>query len=154
MVNATCTELSRHDMVIRPPSSDFALTLLITQRSRSKLSITVPRYLFWERIVRAFLIAASAVLWVLTAQAQSDKSDFDLVCAITTGAQLSLGQDEQRSAATMAAHSFYIGRLSVRDDHTNWATVVASRLAEKQWAEPSPRLLGKCLDFYASKFKH
>jgi hypothetical protein len=47
-------------------------------------------------------MAAAAFLWAVTAQAQSDKSDFDLVCAITTGAQLSFGQDEQRSAATMA----------------------------------------------------
>jgi hypothetical protein len=94
---------------------------------------------------------ASFVLTV-TAQAQSDKPDFDLVCAITTGAQMN--QDEQRAAATMPAHSFYIGRLSARDDHTNWMTVVESRLAEKQWAEPSPQLLGKCLNFYASKFKH
>jgi hypothetical protein len=103
--------------------------------------------------VRAFLIAASLFLWAVTAQAQSDKSDFDLVCAITTGAQLTLGQDEQRSAATMAAHSFYIGRLSARDDHTNWAIVVAGRLSEKQWETPSSQLLGKCVDFYTSKFK-
>jgi len=94
----------------------------------------------------------ASFLWAVTAQAQSDKSDFDLVCAITTGAQMN--QDEQRAAATMPAHSFYIGRLSARDDHTNWTIVVASRLAEKQWAEPSPQLLAKCLDFYASKFKH
>jgi len=102
--------------------------------------------------VRALLIAAAALLWAVTAQAQSDKSDFDLVCAITTAAQMN--QDEQRAAATMPAHSFYIGRLSVRDDRTNWTIVVASHLVEKQWAAPSPQLLGKCLDFYASKFKH
>jgi len=100
------------------------------------------------------MAVAASFLWAVTAQAQSDKSDFDFVCAITTGAQLSLGQDEQGSAATMAAHSFYIGRLSARDDHTNWAIVIAGRLSEKQWATPSPQLLGKCLDFYASKFKH
>jgi len=40
-------------------------------------------------------MAAAAFLWAVTAQAQSDKSDFDLVCAITTGAQLSFGQDER-----------------------------------------------------------
>ena len=102
--------------------------------------------------MRAFLIAVASFVLAVTAQAQSDKPDFDLVCAITTGAQMN--QDEQRAAATMPAHSFYIGRLSARDDHTNWTIVVASRLAEKQWAEPSPQLLGKCLDFYASKFKH
>ena len=114
---------------------------------RAKRTIGGPSALRMMPVVASFL-------WAVTAQAQSDKSDFDLVCAITTGAQLSFGQDEQRSAATMAAHSFYIGRLSARDDHTNWTIVVASRLAEKQWAEPSPQLLSKCLDFYASKFKH
>src|SRR5262250_1360865 len=45
----------------------------------------------------------ASFLWAVTAHAQSDKSDFDLVCAITTGAQMN--QDEQRAAATMPAHS-------------------------------------------------
>jgi hypothetical protein len=101
--------------------------------------------------LRVMAVVAS-FLWAVTAQAQSDKSDFDLVCAITTAAQMN--QDEQRAAATMPAQSFYIGRLSARDDHTNWTIVIAGRLAEKQWAAPSPQLLAKCLDFYASKFKH
>jgi hypothetical protein len=100
---------------------------------------------------RGFLIVATSSLWAVTARAQSDKSDFDLVCAITTAAQMN--QDEQRAAATLPAHTFYIGRLSTRDDHTKWTTVVLSRLAENQWAAPSPQLLGKCLDFYASKLK-
>src|SRR5262252_1620145 len=94
----------------------------------------------------------ASFLWAVTAQAQSDKSDFDLVCAITTAAQMN--QDEQRAAATMPAFSFYIDRLSARDDRTNWTIAVAGRLAEKQWVAPSPQLLGKCLDFYASKLKH
>ena len=102
--------------------------------------------------MRALLIVAASFLWTVTAQAQSDKSDFDFVCAVTTGAQMN--EDEQRAAATMPAFSFYIGRLSARDDRTNWTIVVANRLAEKQWATPSPQLLGKCLDFYASKLKH
>jgi hypothetical protein len=106
----------------------------------------------WEgEAVREFLIVAASFLGAVTAQAQSDKSDFDLVCAITTAAQMN--QDEQRAAATMPAHTFYIGRLSARDDHTKWTIVIVSRLAETQWAAPSPQLLGKCLDFYASKLK-
>jgi hypothetical protein len=94
---------------------------------------------------------AGSFLWAVTAQAQSDKSDFDLVCAITTAAQMN--QDEQRAAATLPVHTFYMGRLSARDDHTKWTIVILSRLAENQWAAPSPQLLGKCLDFYASKLK-
>jgi hypothetical protein len=112
-----------------------------------------PVMLSWEdETVRGFLIVAASFLWAVTAQAQSEKSDFDLVCAITTAAQMN--QDEQTAAATMPIHTFYIGRLSARDDHTNWTIVVASHLAENQWAAPSAQLLGKCLDFYASKFKH
>jgi hypothetical protein len=95
---------------------------------------------------------AVSFLWAVTAQAQSDRSDFDLACAITTAAQMN--QDEQRAAATMPAHSSYIGRLTVRDEHTNWTIVIASRLAENRGAAPSSQLLGKCLDFYASKLKH
>jgi hypothetical protein len=102
--------------------------------------------------VRKFLVVAASFLWAVSAQAQSDKSNFDLVCAITTAAQMNQG--EQIAAATMPAHSFYIGRLSARDDHTNWAIVIAGHLSEKEWATPSPQSLGKCLDFYASKFKH
>jgi len=101
--------------------------------------------------VSGFLIVSASFLWAVTAQAQSDKSDFDLVCAVTTASQMN--QDEQRAAATLPAHTFYIGRLSAQDDRTNWTIVIASRLAENQWAAPSPQLLGKCLDFYASKLK-
>ena len=101
--------------------------------------------------MRGFLIVAASLLWAITAQAQSDKSDFDLVCAITTAAQMN--QDEQRAVATLPVHTFYIGRLSARDDQTKWTTVIVSRLAENQWAAPSPQLLGKCQDFYASKLK-
>jgi hypothetical protein len=97
-------------------------------------------------------MVAASFLWAVTAQAQSDKSDFDLVCAITTAAQMN--QDEQRAAATLPAHTFYVGRLSARDDHTKWTMVIVSCLAENQWAAQSPQLLGKCLDFYALKLKH
>jgi hypothetical protein len=45
------------------------------------------------------MAVVASFLWAVTAQAQSDKSDFDLVCAITTAAQMN--QDEQRAAATM-----------------------------------------------------
>jgi hypothetical protein len=99
-----------------------------------------------------FLIVSATFLWAVTAQAQSDKSDFDLVCAVTTAAQMN--QDQEKAAATLPARTFYIGRLSARNDRTNWTIVIASRLAENQWAAPSPPLLGKCLDFYASKLKH
>jgi hypothetical protein len=75
--------------------------------------------------VRGFLIVSASFLWAVTAQAQSDKSDFDLVCAVTTAAQMN--QDEQKAAATLPAHTFYIGRLSARDDRTNWTIVIASR---------------------------
>src|SRR5262249_29218131 len=59
----------------------------------------------------------ASFLWAVTAQAQSDKSDFDLVCAITTGAQMN--QDEQRAAATMPAHSLLYRPVK-------WPHIVAS----------------------------
>ena len=88
-----------------------------------------------------------AVLFIfavpLLAAAQSDKPkpDFDFVCAMTAGAQMSLKQDEPQAAAAVAFFSFYLGRLSARDDSTDWTIVVQGRLAERQWAAPVPQLL-------------
>jgi hypothetical protein len=96
----------------------------------------------------------AALLWSVATQAQTDKKDFDFACAIATGAQMSLSQNQSYSAGAIAAFSFYLGRLSVRDDTTDWTVVVQGRIAEKQYAAPSPRLLTTCLDFYTSKLKN
>jgi hypothetical protein len=57
--------------------------------------------------VSLFLIVSASFLWAITAQAQSNKSDFDLVCAVTTASQMN--QDEQRAAATHPTTSKALG---------------------------------------------
>jgi hypothetical protein len=95
-----------------------------------------------------------AVLSLAAAQSDKPKPDFDLVCAMTAGAQMSLKQDEPKEAAAVSFFSFYLGRLSARDDSTDWTVVVQGRLAERKWAAPVPQLLSTCLDFYQSKLKN
>ena len=70
---------------------------------------------------------------------------------MTAGAQMSLKPDQP---AVVAFFSFYLGRLTARDDTTDWTIVVQGRLAERQWAAPVPQLLNTCLDFYQSKLKN
>jgi hypothetical protein len=67
--------------------------------------------------------------------------------------EMALAQEQNKGGA-VAAFSFYLGRLSARDDTTDWTVVVQGRLAEKQWAAPSSQLLSTCYDFYMSKLKN
>jgi hypothetical protein len=102
----------------------------------------------------ACLSGLLAVPLLAAAQSDKPKPDFDFVCAMTAGAQMSLKQDEPKAAAAVAFFSFYLGRLNARDDSTDWTIVVQGRLAERQWAGPVPQLLSTCLDFYQSKLKN
>ena len=67
-----------------------------------------------------------------TAVAQDiSAKDFDLACAVTASAVVASspkGAVERDSA--MWLWSFYLGRLSGRDDKTFWAMVIKGRLAE------------------------
>ena len=47
--------------------------------------------------------------------------------------------------------SFYLGRLSGRDDKTAWGMVIKGRLAELREKAKSKELYGKCMDFYTAK---
>jgi hypothetical protein len=73
--------------------------------------------------------------------------DFDLACAVAASAVVASGPKGavERDAAVWL-WSFYLGRLSGRDDKTFWAMVIKGRLAELRDKPRSKELLsGKCM---------
>jgi hypothetical protein len=79
--------------------------------------------------------------------------DFDLACAVTASAVVaSSPKGAVERDAAMWLWSFYLGRLSGRDDKTFWAMVIKGRLAELRENPKANELLnGKCMDFYTAK---
>jgi len=47
--------------------------------------------------------------------------------------------------------TFYLGRLSGRDDETIWNMVVKGKVAELGERARSPELYSKCMKFYSTK---
>ena len=89
-----------------------------------------------------------------TAVAQDiSAKDFDLACAVTASAVVaSSPKGTAERDAAMWLWSFYLGRLSGRDDKTFWAMVIKGRLAELRENPKSKELLyGKCMEFYTAK---
>jgi hypothetical protein len=79
--------------------------------------------------------------------------DFDLACAVAASAVVaSSPKGAVERDAAMWLWSFYLGRLSGRDDKTFWAMVIKGRLAElREKPKPKELLSGKCMDFYTAK---
>ena len=102
------------------------------------------------------------VLNVCAAQAQSvggrnlSPMQFDMACAMTTGEELGVSQNEQdfpRRDMALTIFVFYLGRLSGRDDNVDWNTVARGRAAELRDKARSPELFDACMYFYFSKIK-
>jgi hypothetical protein len=49
--------------------------------------------------------------------------------------------------------SFYLGRLSGRDDTKDWNAIARGRVAEWQQAARCPKMLERCSNFYISKIE-
>lgn len=80
--------------------------------------------------------------------------EFDIACAMTTGAELGAnpqGSEKHRMAFTLFV--FYQGRLSGRDDNTDWNKVALGRVAELKEKARSDELFTSCMNFYISKLK-
>jgi hypothetical protein len=105
------------------------------------------------RFTVAWAFALTLVSWPSVAANVSPK-DFDLACAMTNGAVFGSEQEtaEKRSAA-LQVWTFYIGRLTGRDDNTDWAAVALGRVAELKERARSDKLFSDCMDFYLSKIK-
>jgi hypothetical protein len=87
------------------------------------------------------------------ASAQTDK-DFDLACAITASAEMATTQKGTRELdAAVAVWTFYLGRLTARDDKTYWGAVIKGRIAELREQAKSQSLYHTCMDFYLLKMK-
>ena len=102
-----------------------------------------------------FLVASIFALLAVssTAIAQNiSAEDFDLACAVTAGAIFgSNSKGDAERDASKTVWTFYLGRLTGRDDKTIWNTVIKGRIAEMGEKAKSEELYGKCMDFYMVK---
>jgi hypothetical protein len=83
--------------------------------------------------MKFFVLSICALLALSsTAIAQNiSAEDFDLACAVTAGAIFGSNPKggAERDASKMV-WTFYVGRLTGRDDKTIWNTVIKGRIAE------------------------
>jgi len=97
------------------------------------------------------LLVALLPMFCAEANAQTPK-DFDLACAVSAGAEMgasSKGSADQ--SAALMVWTFYVGRLSARDDTTNWNTVIRGKVAELRDRARSKEVYSNCMKFYSSK---
>jgi hypothetical protein len=109
----------------------------------------------------ALLLGCFLIVENIAALAQSrpenlSPGDFDLACAVVAGAEMGASQNEQnipRRDMGVTIFTFYLGRLSGRDDSKDWNAIVRGRVAELQETARSKKMLDACLDFYILKIK-
>ena len=94
-------------------------------------------------------IAIGLTATLAVAQSQPDLSprDFDLTCAVVASAEIRASQNEEnisRRDTAVTIFTFYLGRLSGRDDSKDWNAIVKSRIAELQEAVRSPKMVDTC----------
>ena len=100
------------------------------------------------------LALAVCTLLAVSARAQSVTEEFDLSCAITSGAEM--GAKPQGSAEQTAAvmvFTFYLGRLTARDEKTYWNDVIKGRVAELREKARLENVYTSCMNFYLSQIK-
>jgi hypothetical protein len=104
-------------------------------------------------VLSAALLVPSLVLGV-TLENLSPK-DFDLACAIASSAWMLKQEDgkEVKGADPFTLFTFYLGRLTARDDRTAWTVVVSGRLEELHGKAFSPEVLVSCIKLYTSKLR-
>ncbi len=103
-----------------------------------------------------FLIAEHVAALAQSGPGNLSPKDFDLACAVVAGAEMGASQNEQnmpRRDMAVTIFTFYLGRLSGRDDSKDWNAIVRGRVAELQEAVRSQKLMDTCLNFYTSKIK-
>ncbi len=106
--------------------------------------------------VGCFLIAADVAALAQSPPGNLSPSDFDLACAVASGAEMGASQNEQnipRRDMALRLFIFYLGRLSGRDDRKNWNAIAWGRVSELQQEARSSQMLDRCLALYNSKTK-
>lgn len=104
------------------------------------------------RIIIACALALSLSLpSAALAVSKLGSKEFDLMCAIANTALLRKERGKEVEDAAFTLFTFYLGRLSARDDKTMWSTVVSSLAKTLPDAAPSGDVIARCRDFYTSK---
>jgi hypothetical protein len=100
----------------------------------------------WLSAVTGCLLCASVAY-------ADDAKDWDFNCAIAAAVGVAETNDHQDSPEwweQMSLLHFYLGRLSVRDSRTSWATVIKGRAAHTSVPQPMAKA---CSDFVAGFFE-
>src|SRR5271163_3688348 len=105
--------------------------------------------------LRCWMCSVALPLLASPALAANDLSpeDLDMVCAITSAAEMRANPEDTETQTAAALWVFYLGRLSARDDVTDWSKVVLGRVAEMDDKARSPELFASCMDFFSSKIR-
>ena len=106
------------------------------------------RELFGVAMLGVALVGSAAFAQDIAAK------DLDLACAVTASAEIATtqkGTKEQEAAFTVL--TFYLGRLSARDDKARWGAVVKGHIAEMREKARSEKVYRQCVDFYVSKME-
>jgi hypothetical protein len=108
-----------------------------------------------RKIAALLVILAGLILPPVAFAASSVSSqDFDLACAIATGAEMASNPpNSEKRGAAFTLLVFYLGRMSGRDDTTDWNKVALGRVAELKEKERSDELFTSCMNFYISKIQ-
>jgi len=112
-------------------------------------------------MIRGLVVLCVLACTNVAAPAQSppgnlSPAQFDLACAMVTGAEMGASQNEKNSPRrdmAITIFTFYIGRLSGRDDSKDWNAIVRGHAVELQQQARSQKMFDTCLDFYTSKIK-
>jgi hypothetical protein len=102
-------------------------------------------------MARTILLALALSSSANAADNKASPERVDLACAIVAGASLGKAKNERGDTSLTALVSFYLGRLSARDDTKSWNKIALGRVAELQEKALDDRLLGSCIDFYIAK---
>ena len=77
-----------------------------------------------------------------------------MACAMTTGAEMGVNaQGSEKRSVAFTLFVFYLGRLSGRDDSTDWNKVVLGRVAELKEKARSEGLFKSCMETYMRKIR-
>jgi hypothetical protein len=106
-----------------------------------------------QTVLNCILTAALLLPSFALAADNLSAKDFDLACAIATGAEMAVNQDTEKRGAAFTLLVFYLGRLSGRDDSTDWNKVALGRVAELKEKARSDELFTSCMNFYISKIQ-
>jgi hypothetical protein len=101
---------------------------------------------------KAFNVVALILCGVANAAENRDtKQDFDLACAVMSGAKMGAVVQNGVRINVLSMLMFYLGRLSARDDTQAWNKIVLDRAGELHGKELDEHMLESCAALYVQK---